>query len=346
MAQKKSTESSFSLSKRPDPNETEDDILRFQEEFLKHGSRSSKIVTTGNKTGICDLVKNQETPEVMPTSTPLQMAPILGANSVLFSIKEKEVDYNQPITFKTPRTNIGSKARAKYLKPKDAAAKLPHKHPAYAGVRSKIKIEPMEVDPKQIQSKNWSSTSAFAAMSEEEILQEKEKLLKTLKPEILKFLKNRHKKEDTSQDPACNFSNTDIKPISSDVKDLAAANVDELPKEPDLPLNPEDVKKFPGMQNVEKHKLAWAGTIQQPVHNYVGQNARFEFSGHLILEESNEDNTVDKGLHHHGEEMERAGYTLNELLILSRSSNMQQRSIALETIGNIFVMAHKGWIEP
>lgn len=40
-------------------------------------------------------------------------------------------------------------------------------------------------------------------------------------------------------------------------------------------------------------------------------------------------------LHHHGEEPDAAGYTLEELFHLSRSTILQQRVIALQTLANI-----------
>lgn len=44
---------------------------------------------------------------------------------------------------------------------------------------------------------------------------------------------------------------------------------------------------------------------------------------------------IKLGLHNHGEEQERPGYTLQELIQLSRSSVLQQRLISLETLSNI-----------
>lgn len=52
--------------------------------------------------------------------------------------------------------------------------------------------------------------------------------------------------------------------------------------------------------------------------------------------------TSDKGLHHHGEEPERPGYSLQELLQLSRSSIQQQRCKALTTLANIMEKTHEG----
>jgi RNA polymerase II-associated protein 1 len=44
---------------------------------------------------------------------------------------------------------------------------------------------------------------------------------------------------------------------------------------------------------------------------------------------------VTAALHHHGDEPHAAGYTLNELFRLSRSTILQQRVIALQTLSNI-----------
>jgi hypothetical protein len=58
------------------------------------------------------------------------------------------------------------------------------------------------------------------------------------------------------------------------------------------------------------------------------------FPGFLLPYADDEVN-VTKALHHHGEEPERPGYTLQELLKLSRSSVLQQRVLALTTLANI-----------
>ena len=44
---------------------------------------------------------------------------------------------------------------------------------------------------------------------------------------------------------------------------------------------------------------------------------------------------VTAALHHHGEEPEAAGYTLEELFHISRSTVLQQRVIALQTLSKI-----------
>lgn len=51
---------------------------------------------------------------------------------------------------------------------------------------------------------------------------------------------------------------------------------------------------------------------------------------------------VNQGLHHHGDEPERPGYTLQELMQLSRSSVLQQRVMGLNCLGNVLLKAQLG----
>jgi hypothetical protein len=55
----------------------------------------------------------------------------------------------------------------------------------------------------------------------------------------------------------------------------------------------------------------------------------------FLLPYTDDEVKVTQALHHHGEEPERPGYTLQELLKLSRSSVLQQRVLALTTLANI-----------
>jgi hypothetical protein len=79
------------------------------------------------------------------------------------------------------------------------------------------------------------------------------------------------------------------------------------------------------------------------IFNYLIKFYHILFLGLLLAYK--DDNLINKGLHNHAEEPERPGYSLQELLYLSRSSNLQQRSIALNTIANIIEKTHKGYYD-
>ncbi|XP_043262714.1 RNA polymerase II-associated protein 1 isoform X1 [Colletes gigas] len=102
------------------------------------------------------------------------------------------------------------------------------------------------------------------------------------------------------------------------------------------------------MDALEREKLKWMEDIpiqkQDEPSPDEPYNARFDFNG-LLLPYEDESVPVEKGLHHHGEEPERPGYSLQELLQLSRSAAQQQRCMALTTLANIIDKSRKGWYD-
>lgn len=61
---------------------------------------------------------------------------------------------------------------------------------------------------------------------------------------------------------------------------------------------------------------------------------RYDLFGNIALVET--ENQYDPTLHHHGEEPDRAGYTIEELIHLSRSTVPLQRSFALRALAGVF----------
>ena len=64
-----------------------------------------------------------------------------------------------------------------------------------------------------------------------------------------------------------------------------------------------------------------------------GRQARFDFHGNLVNQ--SQDIPEYLGLHHHGNDPSSAGYTLEELIVLARSSFLQQRVLALQVLARI-----------
>ncbi|XP_068017518.1 RNA polymerase II-associated protein 1 [Melanerpes formicivorus] len=197
------------------------------------------------------------------------------------------------------------------------------------------------------------------SMSEEEILQEQEKLLAQLDPGLVAFLKSRRGgKEGQKKELKMNWS----RPEES-VESLPAARhgVGSAPRvqesalgEPvkkeenreveitddNLPVKPK--KEWIHMDNVEFEKLEWMKDLPAPRQKKTkeGMQARFSLKGELIPADA--DLPTHLGLHHHGEEAERAGYSLQELFHLSRSQVIQQRTLALQVLGRIVQKAKAG----
>jgi hypothetical protein len=78
-----------------------------------------------------------------------------------------------------------------------------------------------------------------------------------------------------------------------------------------------------------------AGTAQAKASRKFSKKTieglRFDFDGQLLVPSQKGVSTFE-GLHHHGDDPTEAGYTIPELLRLSRSAFSGQRTLALQTI--------------
>merc|ERR1712062_386717 len=96
--------------------------------------------------------------------------------------------------------------------------------------------------------------------------------------------------------------------------------------------------RYLNMDKIEKDKMEWMSDINdteeqnKPIKESF--NARFDFNG-CLLPFKDSSIPVTAALHHHGDEPDRPGYTLEELLTLARSVNPKQRSIAFDTMSNV-----------
>ncbi|OLN94287.1 RNA polymerase II-associated protein RBA50 [Colletotrichum chlorophyti] len=113
-------------------------------------------------------------------------------------------------------------------------------------------------------------------------------------------------------------------------------------------------KFFPNLP-ADPSKLAWMApipTTDSPADRespyYPGQPSlpiaalRFDFRGGLIPPKLSRSIPVSKGLHHHGQAPEAAGYTIEELAIYARSAVPAQRCVAFQTLGRILYRLGKG----
>ncbi|XP_070383908.1 RNA polymerase II-associated protein 1 [Dermacentor albipictus] len=135
-------------------------------------------------------------------------------------------------------------------------------------------------------------------------------------------------------------------PAESTVDSLEATDA-QAPAldEDELPIKPtEAAKKWIHMDEVEKDKLQWM-TMLPPVKAPDPQDAavpcigRFDFEGELVP--PNQEVPVHRGLHHHGDDPEMAGYSTAEILRFLRSQVRSQRLLALQLLERILT---KYWL--
>jgi len=113
-------------------------------------------------------------------------------------------------------------------------------------------------------------------------------------------------------------------------------------------------KYFPNLP-ADPSKLAWMAPIPThgsiadqespyyPAHEALPASAlRFDFRGGILPPRISRAMPGTKGLHHHGEAPEAAGYTVPELARLSRSAFPAQRCIAFQTLGRLLYRLGRG----
>ncbi|KAI0129033.1 RPAP1-like protein [Xylariales sp. AK1849] len=113
-------------------------------------------------------------------------------------------------------------------------------------------------------------------------------------------------------------------------------------------------KYFPSLP-ADPSKLAWMAPLPtvnspadydspyHPSHTSLPISAlRFDFRGTLLPPRISRAVPVSKGLHHHGEAPEAAGYTIGELARLARSAVPGQRCIAYQTLGRVLFRLGRG----
>uniref|UniRef100_A0A452IQX2 Uncharacterized protein n=1 Tax=Gopherus agassizii TaxID=38772 RepID=A0A452IQX2_9SAUR len=193
------------------------------------------------------------------------------------------------------------------------------------------------------------------SMTQEEILQEQRRLLVQLDPSLVAFLKSRRsvdEGQERQEKPGHPEPGTESQHDGEEtVKDFAVggSGMEESVRPErdtrmeitvDLPIKPQ--KEWIHMNNVEFEKLEWIKDLPRPRQRRTkkGMQARFSLKGELIPPDA--DLPTHLGLHHHGEEAERAGYSLQELFHLCRSQIIQQRTLALQVLGHVVQKAKAG----
>jgi len=105
-----------------------------------------------------------------------------------------------------------------------------------------------------------------------------------------------------------------------------------------FPMLPADPEKLEWMKPIDKG----SGSYSPSQSGLDPKDIRFSFSGALIPPSEAAEISVTKGLHHHGDAPDAAGYTIPELAILMRSRVASQRCISFQTAGRILYRLGKG----
>ncbi|XP_031227395.1 RNA polymerase II-associated protein 1 [Mastomys coucha] len=210
----------------------------------------------------------------------------------------------------------------------------------------------------EVQTIHEENVARLQAMDPEEILKEQQQLLAQLDPSLVAFLRSHsHAQEQTGTKATKEQSpERPSVPVTKEEPIMSACTresrmgdkledklEDKLqPKTPALQLPMTPNKEWLHMDTVELEKLHWTQDLPplQRQQTQERMQARFSLQGELLAPDV--DLPTHLGLHHHGEEAERAGYSLQELFHLTRSQVSQQRALALHVLSQIVGRAQAG----
>nr|XP_048315611.1 RNA polymerase II-associated protein 1 isoform X3 [Myodes glareolus] len=202
----------------------------------------------------------------------------------------------------------------------------------------------------EVQTIHEENVARLQAMAPEEILKEQQQLLAQLDPSLVAFLRSHsHALEQAgTKDPKEQSPERPTVPIAKEEPIMSASTSEPMeedklePRAPALKLPVTPHKEWLHMDTVELEKLHWTQDLP-PLRRQQTQErmqARFSLQGELLAPDV--DLPTHLGLHHHGEEAERAGYSLQELFHLTRSQVSQQRALALQVLSQIIGRAQAG----
>lgn len=176
--------------------------------------------------------------------------------------------------------------------------------------------------------------------AEEEILEQQKRLLSTLDPSLVNFLKAKRKSK----------LNQVKENISSDVE-MKEATAQKIASLPDIDvLKDVNSKNWQHFDVIETEKLEWMRDLPKnlpelkPGEQY---EARFDWKGVLLpfIVKDDAQTATSTELFLHGDDAHRPGYTLQELFRLARSTVIQQRISAIGSVGGILSIYNQGYYD-
>ncbi|KPI98938.1 RNA polymerase II-associated protein 1 [Papilio xuthus] len=197
------------------------------------------------------------------------------------------------------------------------------------------------ISSKDADSIHNENNETLRRMSEKEIVEEQQKILSNLDPKLIEYIKTKRQQTTSKEEPqsvTSSKSTDSSKPCTEEVKTINNEEKelnDQYIQDNDILSNP-NVNKWVHFDQLEKDKLEWMKAISESKEDKPEElyEARFDFRG-LLLPYTSKYTEMTKTLYHHGEEPHRPGYSIIELIELSRSTIIQQRVMALNTIAGI-----------
>eukprot|EP01133_Synstelium_polycarpum_P006718 gene6718-7811_t len=196
------------------------------------------------------------------------------------------------------------------------------------------------------------ATQKLNEMSQQEIIANQEFLLNHLDPKIVEMIKKRNKEKADRKAASVEKGQGPLNPTNKvkfydPIGDLME---DINPSKPLPPPVVPEVKAEVKEKQPDEEMPDWMKSLRGEDQAAIGFKEtlanfatwRFNFEG-CVIKRGAEEIPTHLGLHHHGDEAAEAGYTMAELIMLCKSTNISQRTIALRILTAIIHKIHNNY---
>ncbi|TIB76930.1 hypothetical protein E3Q23_01597 [Wallemia mellicola] len=204
------------------------------------------------------------------------------------------------------------------------------------------------------QSIDAENRNLIAKMSKEEILQEQEDIEEKLGAKMVEFLRKRAAKKETIDEQPIgdvygqqmlerkqeDAGKEEFREGAAKVQRKSVRIQEKQPADDHQPDSTQRIireKYFPDAKyNEDQH--SWLTSLPPPSEESKGDTLRFDFHGNLM---TGKKEAYLEGMHHHGLDQGSPGYTVDEFLMLSGSTNISQRILSLRSLSHILLKWYK-----
>ena len=311
---------SFKNKKRMD--ETWTQMLQEQETFLSSGQSSSVKMENGKQRNVSSNDVEADISETAKEKKGDENENDENPNMIWGEIREHKTSVVQAMTINIPTCGFPS-TKVPF---RTTSTFKNRQKKTNATSKTKTTSSDVVMESGNVMDNTCHGADALLTqMSLDEIETAQQELYASFTPKLLHKLKTRSQKNDikTTKDtktstmpsliPLSEIKTTPIMPLSS------ITNEEELQTHVNT------------LGGEEGRKVEWMKDVEACPETSSKNSDRFGFDGLVISKIQ----AAHSGLYHHGEEPSRAGYTLEELCLLMRSTVPSQRAMALQVITKI-----------
>uniref|UniRef100_A0A336LKS0 CSON010847 protein n=1 Tax=Culicoides sonorensis TaxID=179676 RepID=A0A336LKS0_CULSO len=364
------------MNKRPSKNDSEKEILRMQREFLAEKRKNKELQPAAKFVRLTK--EGNDQPEIDTRSAFAKSRNISKSKSekktegiIIGEIVERKFDcYGDDDSFnKIEETSSDPfpkpvKLNLSSMTDEDSASSVQKtsifgktfksKRNENTEMKTSLKVnlgnKSALIEGAEAEDIHRENVKKLESLSEEQIIKEREELLKKLDPSLIEFLKSKRNQTTSKENSVLNKTDDQKSTVEMDVDPASSSSaINTMSAIPVVDQITKNAQNWLHFDVLEPEKLEWTKNVEKNIQELKpGESfeARFDWKGVLLPYSDAIDSVNDnRELYLHGDEAHRPGYTLQELFRLARANVLQQRVSALNSIAGILNIYNQGFYD-